>query len=155
MNGCRWVRAADPAASRRLWFRRKVSSVVLPSSVGLGEDAFAASSVVIRLTHVVSPSDASAVVVLVIGSVFVVHAFLLPVLALRTLVLVLRTLVLLASGVTLRPLNLVAPSCLGVGQRSCATHCCVQRCHRDPLHGVARSSVATLVWTLSFSLRLP
>jgi hypothetical protein len=36
-NGCTWVGAAAPAASHRLCFRRKVSNVVLPSSVGLGQ----------------------------------------------------------------------------------------------------------------------
>jgi hypothetical protein len=154
-NGCRWVRAAAPVASHRLCLRRNLSTVVSPSSVGLGGDAFGASSVIITSTHAASPSNASAAVVLVIGSVSVERAFLSPALALQTLVLVLWTIVLLASGATLRPLSLVVIRYLGVGQRSCASRRCVQRCRQDPLQGVARSSVATPVWTLSFSLRLP
>jgi hypothetical protein len=74
------------------------------------------------------------------------RAFLPPVLALQMIVL-------LTSGATLRPLSLVVPRCLGVGQRSCASHRYVQqcRCRQDPPLGVARSSV----WILFFSLRLP
>jgi hypothetical protein len=153
-----WVhvgRAVALAASHRLCFERKVLSVVWPSSIGLEGDAFGASSVTIRSTHAAVPSNASVVTILVIGSIFVVHGFLPLVLALQTLVLVLRMLLLLASGAALRSLSLVVPCCLGVGLRSSATHQCMQRCHQYPLLGVARSSVSTLVWTLSFSHKLP
>jgi hypothetical protein len=110
-----------------------------------------------RSAHVMGPLDASDVVVLVIGSDSAVHALLLPIVALapRTVVLILRMLVRLASGATLRSLSLVVPRCLGVGQRSFATRRCMQQCCQDPLQGLARSLVATPVWTLSFSLRLP
>ncbi|KAK1649921.1 hypothetical protein QYE76_067726 [Lolium multiflorum] len=82
----RWVREADLAASLHLCFGRKASSVVSPSSIGLGGDAFGASSVATRSAHVASPSDSSVVVVLVGGSVSVVHAFPPLVLTLRTLI---------------------------------------------------------------------
>jgi hypothetical protein len=98
MDGCRWVRAAARAVSHHLCFVRKVLSVASPSSVGLDGDAFVAYSVTTKSAHVMSPSDASVVVVLVIGSVSVMHAFPPLVLALWTLVLVLWTLVLFASG---------------------------------------------------------
>jgi hypothetical protein len=68
-DGCRCVGAA---ASHRLCFARKVSSVVLPSSDGAEGDAFGVSVVAIGSAHVVSPLDAFDVVILVIESVFVV-----------------------------------------------------------------------------------
>jgi hypothetical protein len=74
--GCRWVGAATPAASQRLCFERKVSSVVSPSSVGLEGGVSGASSVTTRSTHVVGPLDASDVAVLVTGNVSVVLVFL-------------------------------------------------------------------------------
>jgi hypothetical protein len=83
--GCRRVEAAVPAASHCLCFDKKLSSGVSPSSGGLGGDVFDASSVATRSAHVVSLSDASVVVVLVIGSVSVVRAFRPLVLALRIL----------------------------------------------------------------------
>jgi hypothetical protein len=88
------------------------------SSVGLEGDVFGALSVTIRSTHVVSPSNASVFVVLDIGSVSAVRAFLPTVRALRTPVLVRRTLVLLASRAALRLLSLVVPRYLEVGLRS-------------------------------------
>jgi hypothetical protein len=75
----------------------------LPSSVGLRVDAFGASSMATRSTHVVSPSDASVVAVLVIGGDSAMHAFMPRILALWTLVLVLEMLMPLASGTALRP----------------------------------------------------
>jgi hypothetical protein len=152
--GCKWVMVDALTVGHRLCFGRKVSSVVSPSSVGLEGGDFGASSVATKSAHVMGPLDASDVAVLVIGSDSAVHALLLPVLAPRTVVLVLRMLVLLASGATLHSLSLVVPRCLGVGQRSFATRRCMQQRRQDPLQGVARSSVATPVWTLSFSLKL-
>jgi hypothetical protein len=73
---CSWVGAAAPAVSQRLCFTRRVSSVVSPSSVGLEGDVSGASSLTTRSAHVVGPSDASVVAVLVIGSVSVVLVFL-------------------------------------------------------------------------------
>jgi hypothetical protein len=101
MVGCKWVRAAATVTSHRLWFGRKVSSVVSPSSVGLEEGAFGASSVAIRSARVVDLTDVSGVIVLVIGSVSTVPAFLPLVLALQTLMLLFRALVLLDSGASL------------------------------------------------------
>jgi hypothetical protein len=129
------------SVSHRRWFDGKVSSVVSPSSVGLGGDAFGASSMATRSRHVVGPSDAFDVVVLVIGSVFTMHSFLL-------LVLALRLLVLLASGAARRPLSLVVPRRLRVGLRLSATRL-------DHPLDVARSSMSMAVWNPSFSLRLP
>jgi hypothetical protein len=119
MAGCKWVGVAAMAMSHRLCIRRKVSSVVSPSSVGLEEGAFSASSVATRLGHVVGPIDTSAAVVLVIGSVSVVRAFLELVLALQKLMLILWTLGLLVSGTALCLPGPVAPRRLGVG-RCCA-----------------------------------
>jgi hypothetical protein len=75
------------AASHLLGFRRKVSSIVSPLSVGLEKGAFIALSVDTMSAHAVGPSDASVVAVLVIGSVSTMPL----VLALRTLLLVLDT----------------------------------------------------------------
>jgi hypothetical protein len=153
--GCRWVGAAATAVSHRICIRRKVSSGASPSSVGLEEGAFGASSVATRLGHVVGPLDAFAAIVLAIGSISAMRAFLQHVLALWTLMLILRMLVLLVSGATLCPFSLVVPRCLGVGLTSCATHLCLMWCRQDPLLGDARSSMSMAVWTLSFSPRLP
>jgi hypothetical protein len=134
--------------SHRLCFRRKGSIIVLPSSVGLEGGASAALSVATRSAHVVSPSSAFVVVILVIGSVFVGFF-------LQTSVLALRTLVLLVSGGPLRMLSLGVPRRPGVGLRLWATHRCVQMCRQDSLPGIARSLASTPVWTLSFCLGLP
>jgi hypothetical protein len=99
------------------------------------------------------PTYASVVVVLAIGSISAMRAFLQHVLALRTLVLVLQMLVLLVGGAALCPLSLVAPCCLRVGLTSCTTHLCLMWCCQDPLLGAARSSMSMAVWTLSFSPR--
>jgi hypothetical protein len=82
--GCKWVGAAALAASHRLCFDRKASSIVSPSSIGLRGDAFGASSVATGPTLSVSPLDASDVVNPVTRSVSVVHAFLQLVLAHQT-----------------------------------------------------------------------
>jgi hypothetical protein len=108
---CRWVEAAAPTTSHLLYFIRKLSSVVSPSSIGLEGGAFASSSVATRSAHVVDPLDASVVIVLVIGSDFAMPL----VLVLRTLILVLRMLLLLASGVVHCLFGLVIPHCLEVG----------------------------------------
>jgi len=62
-DGCRWVGAVALAVSHHLCFERKVSSACV--SLGTTRSALA-----------VSPSDASVVVALVIGSASVVLAFL-------------------------------------------------------------------------------
>jgi hypothetical protein len=152
---CRWVRAVAPTASHHLCFIRNVLNVVLPSSVGLEGDAFGGLSMATKSAHVVSHSDASTAIVLVIRSISLVRSFLLLVLTLRTHMLTLWTLVLFASGAALRPLSLPAPRYLKVGKRSCATRHCVQRCHRDPFPSVARSSISMAVLTLSFIPRCP
>jgi hypothetical protein len=107
---CRWVGVAATAVSHCLCIRRKVLSVVSPSSIGLEEGAFGASSVATRSGHVVGPTDASTVVVLVIGSISIMHAFLQLVLAFQELALV-----LLVSGTALCPLSSVVPHRLKVG----------------------------------------
>jgi len=71
--------------------RGKVSSVALPSSVGLEEGAFVASSVATKSAHAVVPSDAFVVVSLVIGRGSVVFALLLLTITLRALALALRS----------------------------------------------------------------
>jgi hypothetical protein len=150
----RWVKAVVVTVGHQLRIGRKVSSVVSLSSVGLEEGAFGASSVATRSGHAVGPTDASVAVVLVIGSVSAVRAFLQLILALRMLVLVRRILALLVSRAALCLLSLVVPRHLGVGLTSCATRLCLQRCHKDPLLGAARSPMSTAIWTLSYSPRL-
>ena len=88
----RWVGASILAGCHCLHFE-KISTVALPSSFGLVGHVFTASSVDTRSAHVVGHSDASDVVVLVSGSVSVLHA---PTLRLRGLIL--QTLVLLTLG---------------------------------------------------------
>jgi hypothetical protein len=74
--GRRWVEAAATTVGRRLCIGRKVSSIVSLSSVGLEEGAFGASTVATRPGRAVGPTDASVAVVLVIGSISTVRAFL-------------------------------------------------------------------------------
>jgi hypothetical protein len=105
--GCRWVEAAATTMGRHLCIRRKVSSVVSLSSVGLEEGAFGASPVATRSGRAMGPTDASVAVVLVIGSVSAMRAFLQLVLAVRILMVVRQMLVLLVSRVALCPLSLI------------------------------------------------
>ena len=95
-----WVGGDVPADELPPSRRGKVSSVASPSSVGLEEGAFVASSVATKSVHAVSHSDAFAVVALVIGRGSVV-------LALRSLAVALRSHVLLVSEAAPRPSSLV------------------------------------------------
>ena len=95
-----WVGGAVAAETLPASRRGKVSSVASPSSVGLEEGAFVASSVATKSVHAVIHSDAFAVVALVIGRGSVV-------LALRLLAIALRSLALLASEAAPRPSSLV------------------------------------------------
>jgi hypothetical protein len=127
--------------------RKKASSVLSSSSVGLVEDAFSASSVTTRSAHSMSPSDASSVIVIVTESDYVKCAFSL---------LVLRAYFLLASGVTLLLLNLVILRLPRVGLRPCAAHRRLQHRHQGRLQCVARSSMSTRIFsTLAFSVIFP
>jgi hypothetical protein len=152
--GCRWVGAAAPATSQRLCFERKVSSVVLLSSVGLEGGVSGGSSVTTRPARVVGGHlDASIVVVLGTESISAVLVFLPPLVKRWSVVFVLWSLLLLASGAALRQLSFVVPRCLRVGLRSWASR--LRRCCQDPLLRVASKSRSTPLWTLSFSPRLP
>ena len=95
-----WVGATALAEVLPQSRQGKVLSVASPSGVGLEEGASVASSMAIKLAHVVSLSDVFVVVALAIGIGFVV-------LALRLLTYALRSLVLVASEATLRPSSLV------------------------------------------------
>ena len=120
--GCMWVgvaattevlplihqrRVLSAAGVLRPSGRGKVSSVALPSSVGLEEGAFVASSVATKSALVVVLSDASVVVSLVIGRGSVVLALRLLVIALQLPALALRSLVLLLRQAALRLSSLV------------------------------------------------
>ena len=67
MDGCMWIGGAAPAETFVLRFQAKVLSVASPSSVGLEEGAFVASSVATKSAHAVGRLDASVVVSPVIG----------------------------------------------------------------------------------------
>jgi hypothetical protein len=142
------VEAAAPTASHCLPFAMKFSSVVSPSSIGFVGDTLGASSVTTRSAYAVSPSDASVVVILVIGSDSVVRT-------LPPVVLILRMHVLVASGAALRPHNLVVPRRPELGLKSCAARRRLHHRCQDPLQGVAGSSMSTPFSTLALSASLP
>ena len=79
-----WNGDTVPAVVLPLCRRENVLSVASPSSVGLEEGAFVASSVATKSVHAVSHSNAFVVVGLVIGRGSVVLALRLLVIALRS-----------------------------------------------------------------------